>query len=82
MPIVVVASATSIAVAGDFERRRRQGPAPAAMLGANPPRRVPKWLARIAAGEHIAMLMTETRAGSNAKAKWELSWEPAHASWR
>jgi 2-alkyl-3-oxoalkanoate reductase len=57
-------------------------PALAAMLGAKPPRRVPKWLARIAAGEHIVMLMTETRAGSNAKAKCELSWEPAHASWR
>jgi hypothetical protein len=43
---------------------------------------VPKWLARIAAGEHIVMLMTETRVGSNVKAKRELSWEPAHASWR
>jgi nucleoside-diphosphate-sugar epimerase len=57
-------------------------PALAAKLGAQPPRRVPKWLARIAAGEHIVMLMTETRAGSNAKATRELSWEPAHASWR
>jgi nucleoside-diphosphate-sugar epimerase len=57
-------------------------PALAAMLGAKPPWKVPKWLARIAAGEHIAMLMTETRAGSNVKAKRELSWEPAHASWR
>ena len=57
-------------------------PALAAMLGAKPPLRVPKWLARIAAGAHIVMLMTETRAGSNAKAKRELSWKPAHASWR
>ena len=57
-------------------------PALAAMLGAKPPRRLPKWLARIAAGEHIVMLMTATRAGSNAKAKRELCWEPAHPSWR
>jgi nucleoside-diphosphate-sugar epimerase len=57
-------------------------PALAALLGAKPPRRAPKWLARIAAGEHIAMLMTEARAGSNAKARRELSWEPTHASWR
>jgi nucleoside-diphosphate-sugar epimerase len=57
-------------------------PALAAMLGAEPPRRVPKWLARIAAGEHITMLMTETRAGSNANARRKLSWEAAHASWR
>jgi nucleoside-diphosphate-sugar epimerase len=48
-------------------------PALAAMLGAKPPRRVPTWLARIAAGEHIAMLTTEARAGSNAKAKRELA---------
>lgn len=57
-------------------------PALAAMLGAAPPRHVPKWLARIAAGEHIVTLMTEARAGSNAKAKRELSWQPHHASWR
>jgi 2-alkyl-3-oxoalkanoate reductase len=54
----------------------------AAMLGARPPRRIPKWLARIAAGEHIVMLMTEARAGSNAKAKRDLDWRPRHASWR
>jgi nucleoside-diphosphate-sugar epimerase len=57
-------------------------PALASMLGAKPPWRVPKWLARIGAGEHIVLLMTETRAGSNAKAKRKLSWEPAHASRR
>jgi nucleoside-diphosphate-sugar epimerase len=57
-------------------------PALAAMLGARPPRRIPKWLARIVAGEHIVTLMTEGRAGSNAKAKRELSWQPKHSSWR
>ena len=57
-------------------------PALAAMLGARPPRRIPKWLAGIAAGEHIVMLLTEARAGSNTKAKRELLWRPTHASWR
>jgi 2-alkyl-3-oxoalkanoate reductase len=57
-------------------------PALAAMLGASPPRRIPKWLARIVAGEHIVVLMTETRAGSNAKAKRDLAWQPKYSSWR
>ncbi len=54
----------------------------ATLLRAKPPWPVPRWLARIAAGEHIVAMMTEIRAGSNAKAKRELNWEPAHASWR
>jgi 2-alkyl-3-oxoalkanoate reductase len=57
-------------------------PALAAIFGAKPPRHIPKWFARIAAGEHIVMLMTEARAGSNAKAKRDLGWQPQHASWR
>ena len=57
-------------------------PALAAMIGAKPPRRVPRWLARIVAGKHMVVLMTESRAGSNAKARRELGWRPAHASWR
>jgi nucleoside-diphosphate-sugar epimerase len=57
-------------------------PALAALVGAKPPLRVPKWLARLIAGEHIVTMMTETRAASNAKAKRDLSWRPVHASWR
>ena len=57
-------------------------PALAVMLGARPPRRIPTWLGRIVAGEHIVTLMTDVRAGSNAKAKRDLSWQPKHASWR
>ncbi len=57
-------------------------PALAAMIGAEPPRRIPRWLARIVAGEHMVVMMTESRAGSNAKARRELGWRPAHASWR
>jgi nucleoside-diphosphate-sugar epimerase len=57
-------------------------PALASLLGAKPPQRLPKWLARIAAGAHIVAMMTEARAGSNAKAKRELAWQPAYPSWR
>ena len=57
-------------------------PALAAVLGAKPPRPIPEWLARIVASEHIVMLMTEARAGSNVKAKRDLAWLPKHASWR
>ena len=57
-------------------------PAMAAILGAKPPFHVPAWLARVAAGEHLVAMMTELRAGSNAKAKRELGWRPRHPSWR
>jgi 2-alkyl-3-oxoalkanoate reductase len=57
-------------------------PALAALVGAKPPLRLPKWLGRLIAGDHIVTMMTETRAGSNAKAKRDLSWRPSHASWR
>ena len=57
-------------------------PAMAAILGAKPPFHVPAWLARVAAGEHLVVMMTESRAGSNAKAKRELGWRPRHPSWR
>jgi nucleoside-diphosphate-sugar epimerase len=57
-------------------------PALAGMLGARPPFHVPAWIARLVAGDHIVSMMTQGRAGSNAKAKGELGWRPAHPSWR
>ena len=51
-------------------------------LGAKPPRRVPRWLARLLAGEVMVGMMTELRGQSNEKAKRELGWQPAHPSWR
>jgi nucleoside-diphosphate-sugar epimerase len=57
-------------------------PALAAALGAKPPRRVPRFLARLLAGEAGVALMTEVRGASNAKAKRELGWELRHPSWR
>jgi nucleoside-diphosphate-sugar epimerase len=57
-------------------------PALAAAAGAKPPRRIPRWLGRLAAGEAVATMMTEIRGASNAKAKRELGWTPGHPSWR
>ncbi len=57
-------------------------PALAAMLGAKPPRRIPVWLARIVAGDHLVTMMTQARAASNAKARCDLDWHPLHPSWR
>ncbi|MFH8736746.1 NAD-dependent epimerase/dehydratase family protein [Streptomyces sp. NPDC017964] len=50
--------------------------------GAKPPLQVPKWLARLLAGEVAVRMMTEGRGFSNAKAKRELGWELRHPSWR
>ncbi len=57
-------------------------PVVAATLGAKPPRRMPRVLGRLLAGEPATVMMTEVRGSSNAKAKRELSWQPRHPSWR
>jgi nucleoside-diphosphate-sugar epimerase len=57
-------------------------PVLASALGAKPPRRVPRWLGRLAAGEMATVMMTEVRGASNEKAKRELGWKPRYASWR
>lgn len=57
-------------------------PALAQTLGAKTPMRVPRFIGRLFAGEAGVVLMTDIRGASNAKAKHELRWRPAHASWR
>ncbi len=57
-------------------------PALAAQLGAKKPMHVPRFVGRLFAGEFGVVMMTELRGASNAKAKRELAWRPAHASWR
>ena len=57
-------------------------PALAAVLGAKPPRHLPAWLGRLFAGDHLVVMMTQARAGSNAKAKRDLGWQPRHPDWR
>jgi nucleoside-diphosphate-sugar epimerase len=54
----------------------------AEQVGAKPPRHIPKWLAKLAASPAAAMMMTESRGASNAKAKAELGWNPSYPSWR
>jgi nucleoside-diphosphate-sugar epimerase len=57
-------------------------PALAQTLGAKRPMRVPRFVGRLFAGEAGVVMMTELRGASNAKAKRELEWSPAHPSWR
>jgi nucleoside-diphosphate-sugar epimerase len=57
-------------------------PVLAEIIDAKQPRRVPRWLARVAAGEAAVVLMTESPGVSNAKAKLELGWTLRYPSWR
>lgn len=57
-------------------------PAYARAIGAPRPLRVPVWLGRLLAGEVTVSFMTQIRGASNAKAKRDLDWMPAYASWR
>jgi 2-alkyl-3-oxoalkanoate reductase len=57
-------------------------PVLASALGAKPPRRIPRWLGRLLAGEAATAMMTEASGASNEKAKRELGWQPRYASWR
>jgi 2-alkyl-3-oxoalkanoate reductase len=51
-------------------------------LGAKPPRHVPRWLARVVAGDAAVMMGTTARGALNAKAKRELGWTLRHPTWR
>jgi 2-alkyl-3-oxoalkanoate reductase len=57
-------------------------PVLATALDAKPPRRIPRWVGRLVAGEAATLMMTEARGSANAKAKGELGWQPRYASWR
>jgi nucleoside-diphosphate-sugar epimerase len=57
-------------------------PALAHELGAKQPMRVPRFVGRLFAGRAGVVMMTDVRGASNAKAKRELAWHPAHPSWR
>ncbi len=51
-------------------------------IGAKRPMRVPTFLARLIGGKAAVAMATQLRGASNAKAKRELGWQPAHPSWR
>jgi nucleoside-diphosphate-sugar epimerase len=53
----------------------------ASLVGAQKPRRVPGWAARLVAGRMVAFA-TSLQPVSNAKAKQQLGWEPRYPSWR
>ena len=57
-------------------------PALAQTLGAKKPLRVPRFIVRLFVGKGGVVMMTDARGASNAKAKRELAWRPAHPSWR
>jgi nucleoside-diphosphate-sugar epimerase len=57
-------------------------PALAQEVGAKKPMRLPRFIGRLFAGEVGVVMMTDARGASNAKAKRELGWRPAHPSWR
>jgi nucleoside-diphosphate-sugar epimerase len=57
-------------------------PVLASALDAKPPRHIPRWLGRLAAGEAATLMLTDVRGASNEKAKRELGWTPRYASWR
>jgi len=52
------------------------------MLNGKKPRRMPRFILRMFTGEGGVVMMTDARGASNAKAKRELGWSPAHPSWR
>ena len=54
----------------------------ARIVGAKPPQRFPRLLARMFAGEAPVVMGTESRGASNAKAKRELGWTLRYPSWR
>jgi nucleoside-diphosphate-sugar epimerase len=57
-------------------------PAYADAVEARPPRRVPRFIARLVAGKFGLYMTTQLQGATNAKAKRELGWQPRWASWR
>ncbi len=88
-----VASATAVAAASDIAGLFNvvdDEPAPvrewlpylADLLGGPRPKRLPGWLARLVLPEHLRIMMTEIRGGSNARFRQTFGWRPKYPSWR
>jgi nucleoside-diphosphate-sugar epimerase len=54
----------------------------ARILDAKPPRHIPAWLGKLAAGEPAVAAFTQIRGADNSKAKDTFNWQPGYASWR
>jgi nucleoside-diphosphate-sugar epimerase len=57
-------------------------PVLARTLGAKPPLRVPRWVARLAAGPVATTMAVCMPGASNAKARDQLGWRPQYPTWR
>ncbi len=57
-------------------------PALAEAVGGRRPRHVPGFVGRLLLGQGGYAMMTQIRGASNAKARRELGWAPAHPTWR
>ncbi|MFY9719305.1 MAG: NAD(P)-dependent oxidoreductase [Candidatus Cybelea sp.] len=54
----------------------------ARIAGAKPPQHLPRFVARLFAGDAVVIMATESRGASNAKAKRELGFTLKYPSWR
>jgi nucleoside-diphosphate-sugar epimerase len=54
----------------------------ARLVGGQPPRSAPVFLARLAVGDWGVALMTQLRGADNARARVQLNWRPRYLSWR
>lgn len=88
-----VASATAAAIEGkptgifnvvddDPAPVREWLPFLADVLGAKPPLRLPGWMMRLVMPEHLYLMMTDIRGGSNRRFKEAFGWQPRYRSWR
>jgi nucleoside-diphosphate-sugar epimerase len=88
-----VASATLAAIESDIPGTFNvvdDEPAPVAewlpelakAVDAKPPLHVPAFLARLLLPEHLFIMMTDIRGGSNARFKATFNWQPTFATWR
>lgn len=57
-------------------------PTVARVVGAPAPPKLPRFVARVLAGQAAVSLVTESRGASNDKARRVLGWEPTHPTWR
>jgi nucleoside-diphosphate-sugar epimerase len=56
-------------------------PAIAKVVGAKPPRHIPRWIARLI-GPHLVHMTVTARGASNKRAKEVLGWHPSVPTWR
>jgi len=54
----------------------------AGIVAAPAPKRVPRWVARLAVGDYGVAWMTSLRGSSNQRAKQALGWQPSWPTWR